>query len=87
MRDVGYKASNIYESFPAGDSQVTIGHVDCSAADNINHELCEENDVDGVPTINAYREGVKVSAVHISCFTLRGEGRWYVKILKAIFSV
>jgi thiol-disulfide isomerase/thioredoxin len=54
----GYKASNIYESFPAGDSQVTIGHVDCSAADNINHELCEENDVDGVPTINAYREGV-----------------------------
>lgn len=42
-----------------GDSQVTIGHVDCSAADNINHELCEENDVDGVPTINAYREGVK----------------------------
>ena len=74
MRDVGYRASNIYESFPAGDSQVTVGHVDCSAADNINHELCEENDVDGVPTINAYREGVKVSAVHISGFTLRVEG-------------
>ena len=72
MRDVGYRASNIYESFPAGDSQVTIGHVDCSAADNINHELCQENGVDGVPTINAYREGVKVSAVHISCFGLGG---------------
>ena len=72
MRDVGYRASNIYESFPAGDSQVTVGHVDCSAADNINHELCQENGVDGVPTINAYREGVKVSAVHISCFGLRG---------------
>ena len=87
MRDVGYRASNIYESFPAGDSQVTVGHVDCSAADNINHELCQENGVDGVPTINAYREGVKVSAVHISCFGLRWEGRGYVKILKAIFSL
>jgi hypothetical protein len=87
VRDVGYRASNIYESFPAGDSQVTVGHVDCSTADNINHQLCQENDVDGVPTINAYREGVKVSAVHISCFGLRGEGRAYVKILKAIFSL
>ena len=37
-----------------------IGTVDCSAADNINLDLCEENDVDGVPAINVYKDGVKV---------------------------
>ena len=37
-----------------------VGDVDCSAADNINRELCEENSVDGVPTINVYKDGIKV---------------------------
>ena len=37
-----------------------VGTVDCSAADNINLDLCEENDVDGVPAINVYKDGVKV---------------------------
>ena len=38
-----------------------IGHVDCTAGDNANKELCNSNGVNGFPTLNIYKEGVKVS--------------------------
>ena len=37
-----------------------IGHVDCTAGDNINRELCNSNGVNGFPTLNIYKDGVKV---------------------------
>ena len=37
-----------------------IGHVDCTAGDNINKELCNSNGVNGFPTLNIYKDGVKV---------------------------
>ena len=40
---------------------VMIGHVDCTAGDNINKELCNSNGVNGFPTLNIYKDGVKVS--------------------------
>ena len=37
-----------------------IGHVDCTAGDNMNKELCNSNGVNGFPTLNIYKDGVKV---------------------------
>merc|ERR1719342_840415 len=39
---------------------VTIAHVDCTAGDNANRELCNSNGVNGFPTLNIYKDGVKV---------------------------
>jgi len=39
---------------------VMIGHVDCTAGDNANKELCNSNGVNGFPTLNIYKDGVKV---------------------------
>jgi len=42
-----------------GVDGVTIGHVDCTADDNANRELCSTNGVNGFPTLNIYKDGVK----------------------------
>jgi len=47
------------QKFEAED-RVMIGHVDCTAGDNINRELCNSNGVNGFPTLNIYKDGVKV---------------------------
>ena len=49
---------------------MTVGHVDCTAADNVNQELCEENEIVGVPTIIVYKEGVKVRETSAAIVTL-----------------
>eukprot|EP00092_Neocalanus_flemingeri_P060104 GFUD01071999.1.p1 GENE.GFUD01071999.1~~GFUD01071999.1.p1 ORF type:complete len:414 (+),score=147.69 GFUD01071999.1:53-1243(+) len=41
------------------NSGVVIAHVDCSAADNINRPLCDAQGVNGFPTLNIYKDGVK----------------------------
>jgi len=38
---------------------VTIGHVDCTAAENANRALCDSNGVNGFPTLNIYKDGEK----------------------------
>jgi len=38
---------------------VVIAHVDCTAADNINRPLCDSHGVNGFPTLNIYKDGVK----------------------------
>merc|ERR1712059_60618 len=43
-----------------GNDKVTVGHVDCTADDNVNRELCSANGVNGFPTLNIYKDGVKV---------------------------
>lgn len=40
-------------------SGVTIGHVDCTADDNANRELCSKHGVNGFPTLNLFKDGVK----------------------------
>merc|ERR1712183_571794 len=42
-----------------GNSGVVIAHVDCAAADNTNRPLCDAQGVNGFPTLNIYKEGVK----------------------------
>jgi len=43
-----------------GDNEdVVIGHVDCTAADNINRPLCDAQGVNGFPTLHIYKDGVK----------------------------
>lgn len=39
---------------------VVIGHVDCTAGDNAHRALCDSNGVNGFPTLNIYKDGVKV---------------------------
>jgi thioredoxin domain-containing protein 5 len=41
------------------NAAVTIGHVDCTAADNANRALCDSNGVNGFPTLNIYKDGEK----------------------------
>merc|ERR1712083_4212 len=41
------------------NEDVVIGHVDCTAADNINRPLCDAQGVNGFPTLNIYKDGVK----------------------------
>jgi len=41
------------------NSGVVIGHVDCTAADNINRPLCDAQGVNGFPTLQIYKDGVK----------------------------
>merc|ERR1712168_520756 len=43
----------------ADNEDVIIGHVDCTAADNINRPLCDAQGVNGFPTLNVYKDGVK----------------------------
>jgi thioredoxin domain-containing protein 5 len=38
---------------------VVIGHVDCTAADNINRPLCDAQGVKGFPTLHIYKDGAK----------------------------
>jgi len=47
------------QKFEAIDG-VMVGHVDCTAGDNINKELCNSHGVNGFPTLNIYKDGVKV---------------------------
>jgi len=41
------------------NDEVTVGHVDCTADDNVNRELCNAHGVNGFPTLNIYKDGVK----------------------------
>jgi len=43
-----------------GKDGVTIAHVDCTADDNANRELCNGQGVNGFPTLNIYKDGEKV---------------------------
>ena len=43
------------------NDNVVIGHVDCTAGDNLNRALCDSNGVNGFPTLNIYKNGVKVT--------------------------
>ena len=52
-------SDKIYLNVLAVDG-VMIGHVDCTAGDNINKELCNSQGVNGFPTLNIYKDGVKV---------------------------
>merc|ERR1712179_878218 len=36
------------------NENVVIGHVDCTAADNVNRPLCDAQGVNGFPTLNIY---------------------------------
>lgn len=47
------------EEFQARDD-VTIAHVDCTADNNVNRELCDGQGVNGFPTLLIYKNGVKV---------------------------
>lgn len=42
------------------NDNVVIGHVDCTAGDNLNRALCDSNGVNGFPTLNIYKNGVKI---------------------------
>ena len=44
---------------------VMVGHVDCTAGDNVNKELCNSHGVNGFPTLNIYKDGEKVTNVLI----------------------
>ena len=39
---------------------IKIGKVDCRAADNFNRQLCVDNRVASFPTLNLYKDGVKI---------------------------
>ena len=47
--------------FISDNKGVVIGHVDCTAADNINRPLCDAQGVKGFPTLHIYKDGAKVS--------------------------
>jgi len=47
------------QKFEAMDG-VMVGHVDCTAGDNVNKELCNSHGVNGFPTLNIYKDGEKV---------------------------
>ena len=42
---------------------VIIGHVDCTASDNMNRALCDGQGVNGFPTLNIYKDGEKVTVM------------------------
>ena len=42
--------------------EVLLASVDCNAADNVNKELCSRLGVSGVPSIQIFRDGVKVES-------------------------
>ena len=44
----------------ADNDNVVIAHVDCTAGDNVNRALCDGQGVNGFPTLNIYKDGVKV---------------------------
>jgi len=39
---------------------VLIGHVDCTADDNVNRALCDKQGVNGFPTLHMFKDGEKV---------------------------
>ena len=43
--------------------EVVMASVDCNAADNVNKELCSRLGVSGVPSIQIFRDGVKVESM------------------------
>jgi len=43
-----------------GNAAIKIGHVDCTADDNLNRALCDSEGVNGFPTLNIYKNGKKV---------------------------
>jgi len=43
-----------------GTTGVVIGHVDCTADDNLNRPLCSAQGVKGFPTLIVFKDGVKV---------------------------
>jgi len=45
----------------AGNDDVTIAKVDCTADGNVNKELCDGQDVKGFPTLNIYKDGKKIT--------------------------
>jgi len=45
----------------ADNEKVVIGHVDCTEKENENKALCDENGVNGFPTLNIYSDGAKVA--------------------------
>jgi thioredoxin domain-containing protein 5 len=44
-----------------GSDDVKIAKVDCTADGNANKELCDAQDVDGFPTLNIYKDGMKIT--------------------------
>ena len=42
------------------NDNVVIAHVDCTAGDNAHRALCDSHGVNGFPTLNIYKDGVKV---------------------------
>lgn len=42
------------------NKDVMIGHVDCTENDNENKAICDGNGVNGFPTLNIFKDGVKV---------------------------
>jgi len=42
------------------NDNVVIAHVDCTAGDNVNRALCDGQGVNGFPTLNIYKDGVKI---------------------------
>lgn len=45
----------------AGKSGVTIAKVDCTSAEDENKDLCNEQGVNGFPTLNIYKDGKKAA--------------------------
>jgi len=41
------------------ESDVTIGHVDCTSDDNKNKKICNDQGVNGFPTLIAFKDGAK----------------------------
>merc|ERR1712058_19419 len=41
------------------NAAVTVAHVDCTADGNANKDLCSAHGVNGFPTLNVYKDGVK----------------------------
>ena len=39
---------------------VSVAHVDCTVEENKNRALCDGEGVNGFPTLNIYKDGVKV---------------------------
>ena len=44
---------------------VSIGHVDCTADDNLNRALCDGQGVNGFPTLNIYKSGILSMTIYI----------------------
>ena len=45
---------------------VSVAHVDCTVDENKNRALCDGEGVNGFPTLNIYKDGVKVDFLYKS---------------------